>query len=188
MVKSKNSLFANDDNDIAVFAKSISNGYSLGVICGTNKVMRHAEESFISSTNWTERTGHSAALATIQKYLDLGVDNHIIQIGQYVKKGWQRLSEKHNLPIDITGIDTLQAFTFLSENSTVLSAALTNEMLKMGYLAGRQFKPSYAHTIIECDIYLQTMDKVFNLIKEQDYLRAFDHQLPQQGFKRLVKE
>ncbi|HOF42835.1 MAG TPA: aminotransferase class III-fold pyridoxal phosphate-dependent enzyme, partial [Candidatus Moranbacteria bacterium] len=53
--------------DISVFAKAISNGYPMAAILGKSQVMRAAQDSFISSTYWTERIGPAAALATIKK-------------------------------------------------------------------------------------------------------------------------
>ena len=54
--------------DLAVFAKSMGNGYAISAIAGSEKVMETAQSTFISSTNWTDRIGPAAALATIKKY------------------------------------------------------------------------------------------------------------------------
>ena len=54
--------------DLAVFAKSMGNGYAISAITGSEKVMESAQSTFISSTNWTDRIGPAAALATIKKY------------------------------------------------------------------------------------------------------------------------
>lgn len=72
--------------DIAVFAKSMANGYAMAAVIGTEKVMQAAQTTFISSTNWTERIGPAAAIATIQKYIKENVAGHIINIGNAVKK------------------------------------------------------------------------------------------------------
>ena len=53
--------------DICVFAKGMSNGYPMAAIIGRKKVMQEAQNTFISSTYWTERVGPTAALATIKK-------------------------------------------------------------------------------------------------------------------------
>ena len=55
--------------DIAVFAKAMGNGFPMAAIIGNCNVMEAAQDTFISSTYWTERTGPVAALATIRKYL-----------------------------------------------------------------------------------------------------------------------
>ena len=51
--------------DIAIFGKALGNGYAITAIIGKRDVMDYAQESFISSTFWTERIGSAAALATI---------------------------------------------------------------------------------------------------------------------------
>ena len=43
----------------------VGNGYAITAIIGKRDIMDYAQESFISSTFWTERIGPSAALATI---------------------------------------------------------------------------------------------------------------------------
>ena len=54
--------------DIAVFGKGISNGYPMAAIIGRANIMEAAQNTFISSTYWTERIGPVAALATIRKH------------------------------------------------------------------------------------------------------------------------
>ena len=51
--------------DIAVYGKAMSNGYSMAAIIGKKEVMESAQESFISSTYWTEGIGLVASIATI---------------------------------------------------------------------------------------------------------------------------
>ena len=58
----------NLEPDMAVFAKAISNGYPMAAIIGRSAVMEAAQNTFISSTYWTERIGPVAALATIRKH------------------------------------------------------------------------------------------------------------------------
>ena len=64
--------------DIAVFAKSMSNGYSMAAIIGTEKIMQNSQKTFVSSTNWTERVGPAAALATLKKYLKFSVNENLL--------------------------------------------------------------------------------------------------------------
>ena len=75
--------------DMAVFAKSMANGYAMAAIIGAERVMQAAQTTFISSTNWTERIGPTAAIATIKKYIRENVADHIIKIGNAVQKVWQ---------------------------------------------------------------------------------------------------
>ena len=52
--------------DMAMFGKTIGNGYALTAVVGKKSVMEAAQSTFISSTFWTERIGPTAALATLK--------------------------------------------------------------------------------------------------------------------------
>jgi len=52
--------------DVAIFGKTMGNGYAISAVIGKKEVMEHAQSSFISSTFWTERIGPTAALKTIE--------------------------------------------------------------------------------------------------------------------------
>jgi glutamate-1-semialdehyde aminotransferase len=53
--------------DMAIFGKALGNGYAINAIIGKEEIMRYAEETFISSTFWTERIGPTAALKTLEE-------------------------------------------------------------------------------------------------------------------------
>ncbi|TWT60766.1 3-aminobutyryl-CoA aminotransferase [Rubinisphaera italica] len=53
--------------DIAVFAKSISNGFAMAAVIGNDETMSAAQKSFISSAYWTEGIGPAAAVAAVSK-------------------------------------------------------------------------------------------------------------------------
>ena len=61
------------DPDMAVFAKAIANGFPMAAIVGRASVMDAAQETFVSSTAWTERVGPVAALATLRKHREQNV-------------------------------------------------------------------------------------------------------------------
>lgn len=128
--------------DMAVFAKAVSNGYPMAAIIGKREVMEFAQESFISSTYWTERTGLAAAIATIQKYQDHHVEQHLEEIGKKVQAGWKKLAGKHSLKIAVTGIYPMSHLEFEYENSLALKTLFTQEMLKRGFLATNAFYAS----------------------------------------------
>ena len=74
--------------DIAVFAKSMANGYAMSAVLGTEKVMQSAQTTFISSTNWTDRVGPTAALATLRKYQREQAELQLISTGNQTKEIW----------------------------------------------------------------------------------------------------
>ena len=74
--------------DVAVFAKAISNGFPMAAIIGRSEVMDSAQQTFVSSTYWTESIGPVAALAAIDRMEKIDVVEHIRQIGELVRAGW----------------------------------------------------------------------------------------------------
>ena len=174
--------------DIAVFAKSIANGYAMAAILGIESVMQAAQKTFISSTNWTERVGPTAALATINKYISKKVDHHIISIGQQVKQIWIQAAEKNGLPIQVSGLATLGAFVFNSPENRLLQTLFTIKMLERGFLGFRQFKPAFAHQSTDVIAYGEAVDAVFQELAEDNLEKSLLTPLAHQGFVRLTKE
>ena len=112
--------------DICVLAKSLANGYAMSLVLGKSKVMTSAQDTFISSTNWTDRVGPSAAIADITKYMENEVEKHIVKMGEMVKKVWINASKKYNVPIRVTGLPSLCAFSFELKNSNELNTFFYN--------------------------------------------------------------
>jgi glutamate-1-semialdehyde aminotransferase len=174
--------------DLAVFAKSMANGYAMSVVMGTEKVMQAAQTTFISSTNWTERIGPAAALATLRKYQRLGAEKHLINTGNQVKNIWRSAAEEHSLLIKVTGLPSLAAFAFKSPHATALETRFTVEMLKRGFLGFRQCKPSLAHQAADLDQYRKAVDEVFTLLAADPEASQLDTPVHHSGFQRLTKE
>jgi glutamate-1-semialdehyde 2,1-aminomutase len=78
------------DPDIAVFAKAIANGFPMAAIVGRASMMDAAQETFVSSTAWTERVGPVAALTTLRKHREQNVAKHLMRIGTRIQKGWPK--------------------------------------------------------------------------------------------------
>ena len=174
--------------DMAVFAKSMANGYAMSVVMGTDKVMQAAQSTFISSTNWTDRVGPAAALATLRKYQREQAHVHLIARGNQVKDIWQSCATRHGLTISISGLPTLAAFAFQYPNAVELNTRFTIEMLREGYLGFRQFKPSLAHTEAVLAGYAEAVDRVFTTLAQDPQCKALDTPRHHAGFQRLTKE
>ena len=52
--------------DMVIYGKAIGNGYAITTVLGKKRIMKKADQSFISSTFWSERSGPTAALETIR--------------------------------------------------------------------------------------------------------------------------
>jgi len=174
--------------DIAVFAKSMANGYAMAAILGTEEVMQAAQSTFVSSTNWTERIGPTAALATLKKYQETQTDKHIISIGNKTQQIWRDAALKASLQVDVTGLPTLSAFGFKSDKSMELNTRFSIEMLQRGFLGFRQFKPSLAHGDAELNKYKNAVEDVFLLLSKLPNDETISSPVAHTGLHRLTKE
>lgn len=177
--------------DIVVYGKAMGNGFPIAAIIGKREVMNVAQESFISSTFWTERIGFVAAIATIRKMLKNNVPSHLVKIGNLVKSGWENLAKKHNLKIKIMGIPPLATFVFdYGKESQALHTLFTQEMLNRGFLASKQVYISYSHQEEHIKTYLGNVDKVFGIIKDainKDNVHSLlKGPVAHSGFRRLT--
>lgn len=175
--------------DVAVFAKGMSNGYPMSAIIGKKEIMQAAQETFISSTYWTERIGPTAAIATIRKMQKENVSEHLNMIGEYIQKGWKDCAEKSDLPIEIHGIAPLSHFSVKADNPLVLKTLFTQLMLEKGYLATNAFYASFVHSKKIVDGYLErageAMAFVAKTIKNKDSEKHLKGPVCQTGFRRL---
>jgi glutamate-1-semialdehyde 2,1-aminomutase len=152
--------------DIAVYAKSIANGFPMAAIVGGEAVMQAAQDSFISSTFWTEAIGPTAAIATLKKMQDVDLVKHVQAAGKQAQAGWKSLADKHHLNITVSGLPALCTFSFNcdSTQAAMLKTLLTQEMLDRGYLATTTFYPTLAHDERIVSGYLAALDEVFELL------------------------
>lgn len=174
--------------DMSVLAKSMANGYAMSVVMGTEKVMQAAQTTFISSTNWTDRVGPTAALATLKKYKREETEKHLIATGNRVKEIWRKAAQVTGLEINVTGLPTLAAFGFKERQSTEMNTRFTIEMLKEGFLGFRQFKPSLAHNSDVLDLYERAVGRIFRILAEDLECLKLDTPKHHAGFQRLTKE
>ena len=148
----------NVNPDIAVFGKAISNGYPLGVILGKENVMNSAQETFISSTYWTEGIGFTAGLATINKFISNNVSEHIKNIGNYFQEKLKDISTKNNIKLKVYGLPCITTFIFDYDNQLEIKTLFIQEMLKKGYLTTIAFYVTYSHNIKIIDKYLNEIE------------------------------
>lgn len=173
--------------DIITLAKAMSNGYPMAAIVGKSEYMQAAQDTFISSTYWTERIGLVASIATIEKYLSRSVEKHLDRVGKRVKTGIKDCAQSHGVNVDVFGINPLVHFEFLYDNPLVYKTYFTQEMLKRGFLATTSFYACFAHDDKIVDEYLNAADDVFNLLKNYNgRLPQLDGEVCHSGFQRLA--
>jgi len=177
--------------DIAVFAKSISNGFPMAAIIGRKSVMEAAQTSFISSTYWTEGVGPAAALATLAKLREVDAVSRISETGDRTRNGWRTLGEKHGLRVKVGGIPALCTFRFdHGDDSQPLMTLFTQKMLAQGFLANGTFYPTCAHTPAIVARYLEAVDGVLSELRAHvdkgEVQDALQGPVAHSGFARLT--
>ena len=175
--------------DIAVYGKTLGNGYAVSAVVGREEVMQAAQSTFISSTFWTERIGSAAALKTLEVMDRDKPWEHAIEVGNCVRKIWSETASVHDLKITISGLPALSSYSINSDNSLAYKTLLTQEFLKKGYLAGTIFYACKAHDLDKFDEYSEILDVTFGLIAEceqgRDIKELLDGPICHAGFKRL---
>jgi glutamate-1-semialdehyde 2,1-aminomutase len=175
--------------DMAMFGKTLGNGYAITATIGKREVMEAAQSTFISSTFWTERIGPTAALKTLEVMERTRSWETITATGLDVKRRWAELAQASGLGIDIWGLPALAGFTIKSENSLAYKTLITQEMLAKGYLASNIFYACTDHTEAVVDAYFDALKPVFSLIRECEDGRPVESLLKgpvcHAGFKRL---
>lgn len=177
--------------DIAVFGKALGNGFPISAIIGKNEVMDVTQDSFISSTFWTERIGFVAALATINEIERNDVPEKLIKYGKMINDGWKEISRNNNINIKINGIPPLTHLSFDYPNSLELQTLYTQEMLGKGYLLGASVYATFAYTEEIINRFIDDSNTAFkkiNLaIQSQNVKRFLESSVIQSGLARLTK-
>jgi glutamate-1-semialdehyde 2,1-aminomutase len=175
--------------DLAIFAKALGNGYAISACIGRQEFMQAAQQTFISSTFWTERVGPTAALKTLEIMEREKSWKTITQIGNNISSQWQSLANKHELNISTWGLPALSGYTFNSPNALFYKTLITQEMLKKGYLASNSVYACTEHKQELVDGYFAELDPIFAIIKKceegLDVSTLLEGPLCHSGFKRL---
>ena len=150
--------------DMTIFSKTMGNGYAITAVVGKKSVMEAAQNTFISSTFWTERIGPTAALKALETMKEIESWKIITKKGEKMRAGWLKLAEENNLQIAISGIPALSTYVFKSKHAIAYKTFITQEMLKKGFLASTNFYASITHTEEYFDNYFNALNKIYHVI------------------------
>lgn len=150
--------------DMTIFSKTMGNGYAITAVVGKKSVMEAAQNTFISSTFWTERIGPTAALKALETMKEIESWKIITKKGEKMRAGWLKLAEENNLQIAISGIPALSTYVFKSKHAIAYKTFITQEMLKKGFLASTNFYASITHTDEYFDNYFNALNKIYHVI------------------------
>ena len=176
--------------DMVVLGKALGNGYPIAAMVGTNQVMQAAQDTFISSTYWTERIGLAAALKTIELFEKKNVIENITATGNYLSQKLTEIFTSCGLKMEIVGLASVPIISINEENPLLLKTIFTQEMLDRGFLASNVIYVSYAHEKQIIDKYLTAVEDVLKTIakaiKEGSLKRLLRGPVCHGGFKRLA--
>ena len=147
--------------DIAMFGKALGNGYAITAVIGKKEYMKFAQETFISSTFWTERIGPTAGIATLKEMEKSRSWEKISRTGQYIKSCIKKIASKNRIKIQFTGLDALINFKFEDDKHEIFTKYLTSEMLKKGFLAKNSIYVSTSHSERLIKKYLHNLENIF---------------------------
>ena len=179
--------------DLATFGKTIANGVPMAALVGKKKIMAEAKNSFISSTNWTERMGPACALEYIKKHKKLNLGKILVDKGKKIRKIWIKAAKEADIPffgipsfgadclnknnffehknsnirMEITGIEPLSNFKIVTQNKNdwpVIITYFIQEMLKEGILASDRCYSNLCQTDSLLKFYEKACIKVFKKI------------------------
>ena len=175
--------------DIAVYGKTLGNGYAVSAVVGREEIMQSAQATFISSTFWTERIGSVAALKVLEVMEIEKPWETARAVGSKVQSIWTETAKAHGLKISVSGLPALSSYSFISDNALAYKTLVTQEFIKRGYLAGTTFYASNAHDIRKFDEYASILNDVYKLIADCENGRfiekLLDGPICHAGFKRL---
>jgi glutamate-1-semialdehyde 2,1-aminomutase len=164
--------------DMVVYGKALGNGYPICAILGDEDIMGSYNDTFVSSTFNTERTGFVAGLATLDFMVKNNVPETLMSNGRAVKQIWMDAATDNNIELSIRGIDPLATFGFKDDmevnNSNSLRVTYSSEyamtvyqqeMVNKGFLAGSQYYASYAHKLQEMRLFSDAVHQSFKDLK-----------------------
>jgi glutamate-1-semialdehyde 2,1-aminomutase len=179
--------------DMAVFAKSISNGYAMGAVVGRRDVMAPADRMFVSSTYWGETVGLAATVATLTELRNRNTAQTLARTGAALKQRLNDVASEVGVSICCTGVDYHPHLEFSVEDPVLRNKIATlyvQEMAKRGHHGYPSFYLNESQGEVEIEMVSDAAREVFALIGETLDDGRIDERLEveerQEVFRRLV--
>lgn len=179
--------------DLAVFAKSIANGYPLGVVVGRRAVMEPSARMFISSTNWSETIGLRAALTTLREIRKRDVPAYLHQLGTELQQRLNEVAQETGLSVHCGGLSVHPQLQFRVDDpmlKTTLATLYIQEMAKRGCHGYTSFYLNAAQGAAEVEQTIAAARETFALMRDglQNGMiqQLLECDLRQDAFRRLV--
>lgn len=180
--------------DMAVFAKSISNGYPMAAVVGRRDVMAQAARMFISSTYWSDTIGLRAALTTLREIRRRKVPANLQRFGAELQQKLNAVAAETGCAVRCGGLDVHPALQFETTDPTVrgkLATLYIQEMAKRGCHGYTSFYLNAAQGPAEIEQTASAAREVFSLIRValegNEIDRWLECDMTQDAFRRLVQ-
>ncbi|QDU31730.1 3-aminobutyryl-CoA aminotransferase [Anatilimnocola aggregata] len=176
--------------DAAVFAKGLGSGHPIAAIIGKATMLEAAQETFVSSTYWTDGVGPAAALAMLDVCAEIDVPGHLRNIGLLLRRECEQLAAQHGVPLTVGGYPALTSLAFQHPEAAALQTLFTVRMLERGFLTGSGFYPTLAHEPAHVTAFAKAAEPVFAelaiVIRQQDIAARIGGPVRHAGFHRLT--
>lgn len=180
--------------DMAVFAKSISNGYPMAAVVGRRDVMEPAGRMFISSTYWSDTIGLAAALTTLREARRRQTSAYLWDFGSRLKAALNDAAAKTGCPVSCEGVDIHPHLKFrppTPDMGPLMTTLYIQEMAKRGCHGYAAFYLNGAQGDAELQQTATAATEAFALIAEALETNSLSKHLecaPQEEvFRRLVR-
>jgi len=147
--------------DVMTLAKGLANGFPIGAVLATNDLAASLGPGTHGSTFGGNPLACSAALATLNILEAEDLPRKATVIGERLRKGLEKLGEKHTLVTDVKGLGLLLGME-LSEPA----APIVQALMKRGFLVTSvaektlRFTPPLNVTEVEVDGVLTALDEI----------------------------
>jgi len=180
--------------DMAVFAKSLSNGYPMAAVVGKREWMEPAGRMFISSTYWSDTIGLRAALTTLREARRRGVSGQLWRFGAELKQRLNVAAAETGVDVTCQGIDVHPHLHFHVEDQRLKSQVVTlyiQEMAKRGCHGYASFYLNAAQGEAELEQTVAAVRATFGIIREgldtNTVEQRLECEMQQDAFRRLVR-
>ena len=175
--------------DIAIFGKTLGNGFAINAVIGRRSVMEAANRTFISSTFWTERVGPAAAFAALEAMEAEDAPARVHTIGRHVNARWLELAGAAGLAMTVSGLPALSTFTIGERDDATVKTYIAQSLFAKGFLAATALYASVVHERSVIDPYLEVLGSVLADVAnrtDEELLASLPQGVSRTGFGRLA--
>jgi glutamate-1-semialdehyde 2,1-aminomutase len=173
----------------------MGNGLPITAITGKTEFMKAFDELWVSSTNNSETLSLAGTIAVINEMQEKNTISHCWKLGTMLFEGWNKIAEKNNLNIRMTGYPVRMNMECHDSNhldSPELRALIMQEMVKKGiFLSPSVNFLSYSHSKKDIDFTLETFDTICmdisNKISNDNYKNFIEGKMPTTVWTMKIK-